>query len=297
MTKTRARAAADTTLDLEQHGADFQVVARIEARDGGFRTELTLRDAIGRRLGDRVFESTTKSCRTLDESLILALALLVEMPSVRAVAEGSPKEDVEEIVPPWRTDEPATRESPVRLRISPARGAPWKLDLGFGASVSTGQLPQPTIGPTVAGVVVPPRFVPIALRLTAFPLATDQVPVTGEGIAVRAFAGGLDVCPLSFTHTALEALGCGGARLTVLHAEPLGPRSSPATQSFVDLPLRAELRARTGNVLPYAALEAHFAPAAGAFVYRDQQGQEQTAFRVPWLTVGLEFGLLWRAIP
>lgn len=297
VTKTRARAAADTTLDLERQGADFQVVAHIEAREGGFRTELVLRDAIGRRLGERLFDSTTKSCRTLDESLILALALLVEMPSVRAVAEGGPKEDVDEIVPPWRTEEPAVREAPVRLHIPARRAAPWKLDLGFGATVATGQLPQPTIGPTVAGIIVPPDFVPIALRVTAFPLSTERVPVTGEGISVRAFAGGIDLCPLALAHPALEARGCAGARLMVLHAEPLGPRSSAATQTLVDLPLRAELRARTGDVVPYAALEAHFAPASGSFVYRDRQGQSQTAFQVPWVTVGLEFGLFWRAIP
>ncbi|AKV04770.1 hypothetical protein AKJ09_11433 [Labilithrix luteola] len=295
--KTRARAAADTTIDLQQPGADFQVIGRIEPRDGGFRTQLVLRDAVGLRLGDRTLESTTKSCRSLDESLILALALLVEMPSVRAVAEGSAKEELDEILPPWRTDEPAVQEKPVRVTPPAPTSSPWKFEAAVGASVAAGQLPQPTIGPTLSGVLLPPHFVPVALRLTAYPLATERTPLTGEGIAVRGFSGGVDLCPFTFGHSEFEARACAGARLMALHAEPLGPRSTAADQTFLDLPLRAELRARTGSVLPYAALEAHLAPAAGAFVYRDPQGLEQTAFRVPWITVGLEFGLIWRAIP
>lgn len=55
VTRTRARAASDTLLTLDRQGADFVVVGRIEPNAGGFRTQLVLRDGVGRPLGKRTF--------------------------------------------------------------------------------------------------------------------------------------------------------------------------------------------------------------------------------------------------
>ncbi len=294
--KTRARAASDTLLTLDRKGADFSIIGRIEPRGEGFRTELVLRDAVGRPLGERTFESPARSCRALDDSLILALVLLVETPWVRDAAHGKPAEELGEIAPLPRLEGRAD-ERIAPLPLSPPERRPWMLELGLGGSLAVGFAPTPTVGPALFGLVRPPHFVPIVLRATAYPFSVDRSTVAGEGIAVRGFVGGAEICPLGLARPGVEALVCGGAHLAVLQAEPLGPRSTAGDLFFGVLPLRGEVRARLGAVSPYAAATARFSPMSPGFVYRAPGGQDRTSFSVPWLTVELDVGFAWHALP
>jgi hypothetical protein len=298
LARTRGRAASDTSLTLDARGADFLVVGRIEPRGEGFHTELVLRDGVGRRLGERTFDSAARSCRAVDESLVLALVVLMETPRVRAVARGESAEALAELVPPLRAEEPPSpRVAPVP---SPPRSRAKEmltLDLGLGASGVAGFVPAPTVGASVFGMIRPERFVPIVLRGAAYPFAVDRVTVPGEGISVRGFTGGAELCPLRIARGRGEGLGCAGAHLATLQAQPLGPRSSPGNLFFVLVPVRAEARLRLGDVSPYAAATTRFAPAAPAFTYRAPAGEEKTSFQVPWATVELELGLIWHALP
>lgn len=326
LSRTRARVLADTLLTLDREEADFVVVGRIEPRADGFRTTLVLRDAAGRPLGERTIDAAVGSCRALDRSLVLALVLLVETPRVRAAARGEATEGGSEIAPPSgvenldppsgsasggppvssvdagsRSETPAAEARAVSLgpprRISPPPRRPWKLDLGLGASAVGGFVPRPTVGPTFSVVLEPPGFIPIALRGAAYPFDVDRGTVRGEGISVRGFIGGIELCPFGLARRGIDMHVCGGANLAVLQAEPLGPRSYPGDLAFIVLPLRAELRARLGALAPYAAMTARFAPTSASFVHRVPGGGLQTTFEVPWATVELDLGIRWQLLP
>lgn len=293
--RTRERTSSDTRVTLDRAGADFLVVGRIARSGEGFRTELVLRDAVGRPLGERSFESPARSCRALDDSLTLALLLLVETPPVRAAARGEGHDEREELAPPLRTEvAPDQRVRPVRL---PPQKENWEIDLGIGASGVLGLTPEPTVGPTVFGMVRPPRFVPIVLRGALYPFGVERPTIPGEGISVLGGVAGAELCPFGWRRMATEVLGCGGAHLGVLRADPLGPRSNSGELFFVALPLRVEVRARVDALEPYAAVSGRFVPTSPTFVYRAENGEDRTSFRVPWATLELDLGLAWRVSP
>jgi hypothetical protein len=311
LAKTRARASSDTLLTLDREGADVVVVGRIEPQGEGFRTKLILRDALGRPLGERTFDSAARSCRALDESLILALVLLVETSPVRAAARGDSAEKLAEAPPSIsRSTTALEAEEHADVRIAPQprararpsppprpRHRPWMFELGVGASAAGGFAPRPTLGPTLSATVQPPAFVPVVLRTAAYPFAVDRVTVPGEGISVRGFVGGIELCPLGLVRDAVEGRLCGGAHAAGLQADPLGPRSRPGDVFFVVLPVRAELRIRARTLEPYAAMTMRLSPMSPSFVYRVPGGGERTSFSVPWATLELDLGIAWRLLP
>lgn len=295
--ETRARVSTDAVLTLDRKDADFSIIGRIEPRAEGFRTELVLRDAVGRPLGKRTFELSARSCRALDDSLIVALVLLVETPRVRNAVHGRGSDELVELspLPRWQSPEGA-RLAPLPLPSAP-QGRPWTLELGLGGSAALGFMPSPTVGPTLFGLVRPPRFVPIVVRATAYPFGVEQATVPGEGIVVRGFLGGAEVCPLGLARSDVEVHICGGAHLAVLQAQPIGPRSNVGGLVFGVLPLRVEGRVRLGAVSAYAAATARFSPTSPSFKYFAPGGEERTSFAVPWLTSELAVGLVWHTLP
>ncbi|AKV02444.1 hypothetical protein AKJ09_09107 [Labilithrix luteola] len=296
--RTKERASADILLTVEQKRADFFVLGHVEPRAGGFRTELVLRDAHGRALGERTIDSPARSCRALDESLTLALVLLVETPRVRAAAQTKATEPLDELPPPLYEEAPAPRIEPLRLPPPPPHTrTPWVIDVGLGASVPIGFTPVATVGPSLFGMVHVPHFVPVAVRGAAYPLGTDRKTVPGEGISVRGVEGGVELCPLDLGRTRVNVLACAGAHYALLHAEPLGPQSRDGSLGFLVLPLRVEVRGRAGAFAPFAAVAARFAPTSPAFVYRVAGASEQPSFSVPAATAELDVGLSWRAFP
>lgn len=307
----RAR-ASHVVLDVGPHDADFVVRGRIEPRPGGFRTVFILQDGSGHQLGERTFDATARSCRALDESLTLALEMLVDTPRLRELAlaaRGDRTESAEHPAPvqpeakpeppsaphpgsgPRPSPRPPARPSPAK---PPPRNRPWEIDLGLGASASGGFAPRPTIGPTVQAMLHPPGFVPISLRGTLYPFAVDRVTVPGEGIAVRGFVAGLDLCPLALARGRFTGLACAGVDLAGIHAEPLGPRSNAGDLLFPLLPLRAEMRAHVGGLTPYAAFTMRFSPTSPEFIHEAPTGEDRVSFREPRATVALELGFVWR---
>ncbi|MDF2694797.1 MAG: hypothetical protein K0S65_3180 [Labilithrix sp.] len=302
LTKTSGLVSRDTVLTLDRQGADFLVVGRIEPSAEGFRTELILRSANGRPLGERTFDTPGRSCRALDESLTLALVLLVETPRVRAAARGESTEELVELAPSLRTADATDPRSapalpPSRIPLKPAQRA-WTLELGLGASAVLGLLPKATVGSTLFATVKPPGFIPIVLRGTGYPFGVERVTVPGEGVAIRGFVGGAELCPLDFVHRRIELRACGGAHLAALHAEPLGPMSTTGDVVFVALPLRAEAHARFGAVDPYVAVAARWSPTSPGFVYHVvDELNDRVSFGVPLLTAELDVGVGWRVLP
>jgi hypothetical protein len=294
--RTRARAPASALVTLERRGADFVVIGRIVPHGAGFRTEIQLRDAHDHPLGERTFDSKASSCRTIDESLVLALLLLVET-HVPAAPPGPPPTrapvELPELAPPLRSELlPRWRRAP--LRLPPPS---WRLELGLGAAFGVGFTPEPTAGATLYAAITPPRSIPFVVRAAAYPYGVDARTIPGEGIEIRDFELGADVCPFGFRRGELEGLACAGARAAFLLAEPLGPQSSSGALFFFTLPLRAEARLRLSNGLaPYAAVVGALSPLSPSFTYR-ANGQKLTSFEVSHVTLGLELGLAWQAFP
>jgi len=298
LSRTRARAPSDIRLTLDRVDADFLIVGRVESDAGSFRTALELRDAGGRSLGKRTFVSMARSCSEIEPALIFALVLLVETPLVREAKHERPTEELIELAPPLLSPAPGVPIAPLRLtQRSTERRPPWTVDVGLGLSAAVGLAPRPTIGPDLSLMVRPPSFVPVVLRGAGYPFGVDRPTVEGEGITVRGFVGGLELCPLDRAGGVIDVRACGGAHLAFLHAAPRGPLSRRADLPFLVLPLRAELRARTGPVMPYLAITGRFAPSPPSLLYRAPGRELRTSYEVPWAMLELDLGVQWSVLP
>lgn len=293
--RTRAQVPASVHLTLDADETDFVVVGDVAPTHGGFRVAFALRDARDQSLGERTFEVEARSCRAVDDALVLALALLVETPRVIADASARPEAPLDELAPALRARPSDPAIAPVRL--SPRAPRPWRFEVGLAANVGYGRTPTVTAGPSVVGVVVPPGLVPLMIRGGAYPFASPRSTVPGEGVVVRGAEGGLDVCPIALERRSTEVRACGGAHVAALFASPRGPLSTAGRLIFPTFPLRAELRHWFGPVAPFVAIDGWLSPTTPSFLYRDAAGQARTSFRVALLTGSIELGLLARFGP
>lgn len=298
--RTRARAPADALITRDRIGADFVVIGHIAPHGSGVRATLTLRDAHGEPLGERSLDSRAPSCRAIDESLVLALLLLLEMSRVRAPPPKATETEPELLLPPLQEETlPQQRIRPIELPPAPSR--PWRLHLGAGAVMGFGVAPKVAAGATFFGALTPPGLFPFVVQATVYPFGQDVPTAPGQGISIRRFEAGAGACPLGLVRGRFDGLLCGGARGALLVSEPLsGPlaeSSSAAAVFALVLPFRAEMRAHFDHgVTLYAAASALLQPLSSRLVY-SVNGEKRTAFAVPHVAAELEIGFVLPALP
>lgn len=275
---------------FSDEAGELSVSGSLSGNPGSWRVLIEAQTSSGQKLGAREIRSEAEHCSALDESLVLVVALLVDVP----------REELPEPAPPPVREEPAPRSTvgsvrPTKLRVprdafSPRE--PWAFELGAAMSTSFGFLPGLGLGPQLSIGITPPRFWHFELSGTGWLEATDEQD--GYGGRFNAWDATLRICPLDHRGK-VQLRGCLEQRLSVVKAEGFG-FDSDRTQDR----LNASLGPRLG--LLYPARGPVSIDAAGAvgipflrdrFVFRDPGGQQEIYER-PLLTLVAELGLRLR---
>lgn len=196
--------------------------------DRHWHARLELSDRTGDVLGSRELTSTTELCSSLDEPLVLTVALLVDDETEPAAPESPAPEP-----PPPEPAPPPPLAPPHR-----AEGVHWLLDAAL--AVESGL--EPRLAPGLAlGVEL--RAAPwFSARAGALGFLPAEAAVTdGAGVHFAFLAGTLELCTGAGTTRSLRGALCVGPVYGVLSAKPKGLTKTQRTSTEV-LALSAGLR-------------------------------------------------------
>ncbi|HTQ03082.1 MAG TPA: hypothetical protein VMI54_04470 [Polyangiaceae bacterium] len=194
--------------------------------DRHFRAVLEVDDASGRALGTREITSSTELCSSLDDHLVLAVALL---------ADNGPEQDEAPPPPPPRVREPETVEPDEDVEqeatpVAPVARRPWSwLAAEAALSVESGVLPAVRPGVAVGLRLEPLSWLAVRAGGVAFLPASTELG--GASVGFWLTAGRLELCAGDWSVTAFQVAFCGGALYAALGATPRGVSGGHARTS------------------------------------------------------------------
>lgn len=212
--------------------ADVSVEGRIEKKGQGFSATIVIRDGEGKLLGTRSLEKNDASCTNLTDSLVLVIAVMIDPDAAMAPAPPVPPDPPPPNPPPAPAQPPITRVETVYVPVPgppvPVKEKPQKPILMFDGAVSgrvtVGTVPDPGLGLSLVGVLVPRGFIGILGRASfVFP---RTAPALGAEIAFSHGTLGGGLCPLAHTFGRVFLSACGEGEIGLLLARPSGlPRT------------------------------------------------------------------------
>jgi hypothetical protein len=246
---------ADATANVLVRGS----VGRIR---GSWVVHLELERADGAKLGSRDIVTRAPECSALDDSIALALGLMLDL------TEQTPASQAPEAA---RTAPPPTTPITIPPETLAPR-VPWRLEATLGGESAVGLLPGLAIGGRLAVAIEPPRLWRIEAGGTVW--QERDAEAAAGGASVSMWTLDLAICPLSFEREALAAWACIAQRAGTVRAEGVGfDRNAAQKDTF----LAAETR--LGATWTFASpFIVHVAFGLQAplvrlsFVYRDAQG-------------------------
>jgi hypothetical protein len=227
--------------------AELSVEGRVEVRPGGgWRATVAVARAGGELLSERLIETRQRSCRALDDALVLVIALLIDpdgAPAAGPPPAPSPQVIIREVVREVRV--------PVRVREPWHLGGVTAVEVEHGATPSLGLLAD-------LGLAIDPPGVP-RTELIGFvgAGATAASDLDGRSAEVRLFGASAAVCPRLRAGRATLLL-CGGARAAWLRWRGVGFETREDGTTFIPA-LTADLRGElpiAGRLRAFAALGA-----------------------------------------
>jgi len=193
--------------------------------EAGWTAEIAVRDAAATLLGTRNIASLARHCSSLDESLALVVALLVDDPPSPEVPLESPTS------PPTPLDTaptsapapsahaeppppaPAPISKPTRITLPPETHAPrepWHVAVQASGALAFGLLPGVAPGVQAGIELAPPHGPALELFGASFFARRAQRANGSAGADFNASAIGLELCPLEYERAALRWTACGG---------------------------------------------------------------------------------------
>jgi len=269
--------ASDVTLKLDAH-----------SEESALRVELELQHA-GESLGSRSLAGTSDECAKLVDSLVVVIALLVDVP--RANAEPAPPRRTE---PPQAL--PTVRVTPPRAAKPPPR-ASNHLALNARAIVASGLLPGAALG---FGLDARASFgfaPTLAWRLGGDYLPLDRVSTEGGQLRLSALSWQLGLSPWEFASgSALRVRPWGLVSAAMIAARGQGFAENRSGYRWLPaLSLSASAEWQLARRLWLNAEPAlGFALARPSFVYDDPVAGQQTLSRPNFLLFSASLGLTWQ---
>jgi hypothetical protein len=207
---------------VEASEAQLKLSVDYAKRDTGLEARITIASADGTPRGTRSLV-TEGHCSTLDDSLALSVALLVDQPpDPEPVAPPAPVTGPAGALPPPPAAPP--RPAPTPISIPPDVAAPrepWHFSLGLAAATAFRVLPDLAPAAVVRLTFVAPRFVPLTLQGEAF--ATSTAERDGRsGARFRLWRVGLSGCPEVLGSGARVVGVCVGQKLAWTSVEGFG---------------------------------------------------------------------------
>lgn len=268
------------------------VLSRVEEK-GKRRVEarVSQEDAQGRTWGERSV-SGDENCASLDEQLTLVVALMVDAPEP-VVAESPLPAPPPPPAPDPNDDASGEIETAPSLE-RPAPSPPHGALLGFGAA-SLGITPDVGFGAGVAGFLKPRGFWGLGVDAAMF--APHRQALDSGSLKASLLVAGVSLCPFQVAEDGAWWAICGTFQVARLHARSRGLLEARRDTQFFALP---GLSGRAGRIiagrwLVAGGLNLSFPVTPDRYVYRDVNGDRQSAFEVGSfvLTASAGLGLIW----
>ena len=250
--------------------ASVRVHGRVDALAAGrgFRAELELNDAEGQRLGTRSLSSRAANCSALNESLVLVVALMVdineEQIEVLRQQQAPPPKDGAAAGP--------SEDGASRGGRAPLERNPWRFLAGVDLVIVGRLLPDVVPGVALSGAVAPPSIGWLELSLSQLLSSDAARGDRGSRFSLR--SAELYWCPFETQRFNTHVGACLGQRFGLLAVEGFGFQQNQETSRFIyglGAKVRASLRllgpltlrASAGVELPLTRDRFYFTDAAG----------------------------------
>jgi hypothetical protein len=174
--------------------------------DRHFRAVLAVAAATGRTLGTRELTSSSELCSSLDERLILTVALLADAGPEAPEPPATTREQVPVMAAPGRDD---TEDLPTVPVEPPARAAPWGFAVEAALVVEGGLLPSARPGLSLGLQVQPSSW--LAARVGGLAFLPASQAVAGASVRFSLFAGTAELCAGELHPWRFQAAVCAGA--------------------------------------------------------------------------------------
>ena len=208
--------------------ADVSVEGRVEKKGAGYTATIVIRDAEGKLLGTRSLEKPDPSCAALTDALVIVIAVMIDPDASLGPVPPVPPPPVPPEAPPAKPPEPRIEKVYVPVLVPTPIEAPRKPalmgDAALSARVAVGVVPDPGVGVSIVGVLVPRRFIGILARASF--VVPRPAPVLGAEVSFSHVSGGGGLCPLAHTFGLVFLSGCAEGEIGLLLVRPSGlPRS------------------------------------------------------------------------
>lgn len=196
------------------------------AEPKGWAVSLTLSRADGTSLGSRELVTAAPSCSSLDDSVALAVGLMLDVSRQRIAEERRAAAE------PTTKAQPAPLDGPpiaIPKETLPSRD-PWRVEPSIALETAVGLLPGWGLAPRAGIAIVPPRFVRVEAAVSLF-LPDEETAGAGRGARFSGHTAELAVCPVSLHTESLRADACLTERVGAVRAAGFGfTESSTATE-------------------------------------------------------------------
>jgi hypothetical protein len=261
--------------------------------------ELELQTESGASLGQRTLSTTATHCSSLDDSLALVVALLVDAPSRApersdeplisdaAAATPEPKE-------PLAVRRARAEATPIQLPPSTlAPREPWRFEATASASLALGLLPGSAFGVELGLSGKAPRAPDLRVFAGAY---ASRDALAGPGAAGARFGFlfvGLEICPLEGSVGRLRWSTCAGQSVGRLHAAAFGYDQSLSTDRLVYALLGrgALVLAVSGPLSVRMTARAELPLARPVFFYGSRDNMERNVFEMSPVVAVFDAGL------
>jgi len=240
--------AAAAEIAVEGHVAEV-------APGGGWKATLVVSDSQGRILGNRELISPEPACRALDESVALAIALMIDPDAGSAPPPKPPPSQPAKPPPPPPKPEVIIKEKPIYVPVPTEQEPeePWHFALRAGPVLGLGLLPSVGLGLHAAVTVEPPWFIAVEGSAAIYlPSAAEIDPAAGD---FQLAYVGLAACPLSRRWDRVDFSLCAEVQLGRLWADgtDLDGQSWEDHQFVANLAARARFSVRLWGPLTVGA--------------------------------------------
>lgn len=246
--------------------AEVSIEGRIAPMEGkaGYQVALTVADDAGKILGTRSLARESADCRSLDEDVVLTVALLID-PDAALAPPPKPTSSSASVV----SNVPVVTSAPVGGGLSnPGAAAgsgtvaplaktpppmpsppgdqgttktartPWNAAFLAGPALSFGALPNVGVGGTIRALITP---VPVfAFELGGSVWAPQTASFGGAGGDFFLATGAITACPLTGVTRGFRYAACAGVEAGLLHAGGVGfpielQRDNPVVNGLLEL--------------------------------------------------------------